>query len=89
MSHPLLSVSLLQSPFLKPYSQRLQICLTNKRQNPRNIRTKADTFRTYPNAGIHTCIFPMRWAKRTRPKIAMRTANVVSPMNMVVDKFCP
>ena len=38
---------------------------------------------------VSTCMFPIKWAKRTSPKMAMRIANEVSPINVLVDKFCP
>jgi len=36
-----------------------------------------------------TCIFPIKWANKTRPKMAMSMANAVSPMKVLVDKDWP
>jgi hypothetical protein len=37
----------------------------------------------------NTCIFPIKRANNTSPKMAIRMANDVSPIKVVVDKFCP
>lgn len=37
----------------------------------------------------NTCIFPIKRANNTRPKMAIRMANDVSPIKVLVDKFCP
>lgn len=34
-------------------------------------------------------MFPIKCANKTRPKMAMSMANDVSPMNVVVVRFCP
>ncbi|KAF5815429.1 hypothetical protein HanXRQr2_Chr03g0123001 [Helianthus annuus] len=38
---------------------------------------------------VHTCIFPIKWANSTSPMMAMSMANDVSPINVLVAKFCP
>ncbi|MFS7922809.1 hypothetical protein Hanom_Chr03g00253351 [Helianthus anomalus] len=38
---------------------------------------------------VNTCIFPIKWANSTSPMMAMSMANDVSPINVLVAKFCP
>lgn len=34
-------------------------------------------------------MFPIKWENNTRPKMAMTIANDVSPINVLVSRFCP
>lgn len=58
---------------------------TDFKQQKRNNKSKKQSKKPFPN----TCIFPIKWANSTRPTMAMRMANDVSPIKVLVDKFCP
>lgn len=58
----------------------------------KTIRELLSRMRTFPSfiSCVHiTCIFPIKWANKTRPKMEKRMENAVSPINVLVDKDWP